>query len=59
MNVEKDAAIVNMLMREVDRSLLRENLKLSYEQRVKKHFRAMKMVEELRRAGEKQRENGH
>jgi hypothetical protein len=40
-------------MRDVDRTLLRENLKLSFEQRAQKHLRALQMVEELRRAGKK------
>ena len=35
----------------VDRTLLRENLKLTFEQRARKHSRALKMVLELRRAG--------
>ena len=33
--------------------LLRENLKLSFEQRAEKHLRALQMVEELRRVGKK------
>ena len=59
MNITRDMTTIDMLMREVDRSLLRENLKLGYEQRLNKHFQALQMVEELRRAGKKQRENGH
>ena len=43
-------------MRDVDRTLLRENLKLTFEQRARKHLRVLQMVEELRRAGEKLRE---
>jgi hypothetical protein len=43
-------------MRDVDRSLLRENLKLTFEQRAQKHLRALQMVEELRRAGKKPRQ---
>ena len=35
----------------VDRTLLRENLKLTFEQRARKHQSALRMVEELRRAG--------
>jgi hypothetical protein len=34
-------------MRDVDRTLLRENLKLTFEQRAEKHLRALQMVEEL------------
>ena len=36
-------------MRDMDRKLLRENLKLSFELRAQKHLRALQMVEELRR----------
>jgi hypothetical protein len=42
-------------MGDVDRTLLRENLKLTFEQRAEKHLRALQMVEELRRAGKKLR----
>ena len=56
----KDAAekidIVRDYMRDVDRTLLRENLKLTFEQRARKHLRALQMVEELRRAGKKLRQ---
>jgi hypothetical protein len=48
---ETDEAVVRALMRDVDRTLLRENLKLTLEQRVQKHLRAAQMVEELQRAG--------
>ncbi len=41
---------------DVDRTLLRENLKLTFEQRAEKHLRALQMVEELRRAGKKLRQ---
>ena len=47
---------VREYMRDVDRTLLRENLKLSFEQRAQKHLRALQMVEELRRAGKKLRQ---
>jgi hypothetical protein len=43
-------------MRDVDRTLLRENLKLSFEERARKHLRVSQMVEELRRAGKKLRQ---
>jgi hypothetical protein len=42
-------------MGDVDRTLLRENLKLTFEQRAEKHLRALQIVEELRRAGKKLR----
>lgn len=38
-------------MAEVDRTLLRENLKLTVEQRVQKLSRALRMIEQLRRTG--------
>jgi hypothetical protein len=41
---------------DIDRTLLRENLKLSFEQRAQKHLGALQMVEELRRAGKKLRQ---
>ena len=47
----KDEAAIEALERDVDRTLLRENLKLTLEQRVQKHLRATQMVEELQRAG--------
>jgi hypothetical protein len=48
--------IVRDLMVDVDRTLLRVNLKLNFEQRARKHLRVLQMVEELRRAGKKLRE---
>ena len=42
---------VGDFMLDVDRTLLRENLKLSFEERARKHLRVLQMVEELRRAG--------
>ena len=48
--------IVRDLMHDVDRTLLRENLKLSFEERARKHLRVLQMVEELRRAGKKLRQ---
>jgi hypothetical protein len=48
--------IVRDYMRDIDRTLLRENLKLTFEQRAQKHLRALQMVEELRRAGKKLRQ---
>ena len=47
----KDEAAIEALERDVDRTLLRENLKLTVEQRVQKHLRAAQMVEELQRVG--------
>ena len=42
---------VGDFMLDVDRTLLRENLKLSFEERARKHLRVLQMVEELRLAG--------
>jgi hypothetical protein len=50
------AAKIKVFMRDIDRTLLRENLKLTFEQRAQKHLRALQMVEELRRAGKKLRQ---
>ena len=47
----KDEAAIEALKRDVDLTLLRENLKLTLEQRVQKHLRAAQMMEELQRAG--------
>jgi len=46
-------------IRDIDRTLLRENLKLTFEQRAQKHLRALQMVEELRRAGKELREKSN
>jgi hypothetical protein len=54
--MKSDTAEIEDLMRDVDRTLLRENLKLTFEQRAQKHLRALQMVEELRRAGKKLRQ---
>jgi adenylylsulfate kinase-like enzyme len=52
-------AIVRELMCDVDRTLLHENLKLSFEERAQKHLRVLQMVEELRRAGKKLRQKSN
>jgi hypothetical protein len=54
--MKSDTATIKVLMRDVDRTLLRENLRLTFEQRAQKHLRALQMVEELRRAGKKLRQ---
>jgi hypothetical protein len=48
--------IIRDYMRDIDRTLLRQNLKLTFEQRAQKHLRALQMVEELQRAGKKLRQ---
>jgi len=42
--------IIDLYKRDVDRTLLRENLKLSPDQRVRKMIAALEFAEELRRA---------
>jgi phage terminase Nu1 subunit (DNA packaging protein) len=57
--VKKRAAKIDTVgdhMRDIDRTLLRENLKLTFEQRAQKHLRALQMGEELRRAGKNLRQ---
>lgn len=43
---------VRELMRDIDRTLLRENLKLTPQQRLAKFASFMRFIAELRRAGE-------
>jgi hypothetical protein len=54
--VAEETDTVRDYMRDVDRSLLHENLKLTFEQRARKHLRVLQMVEELRQAGKKLRQ---
>jgi hypothetical protein len=53
--VAADSDTVSDYMRDVDRTLLRENLKLTPEQRLAKFGSFMRFIAELRRAGEKVR----
>jgi len=53
--VAADTDAVRDYMRDVDRSLLRENLKLTPELRLAKFASFMRFVAELRRAGDKVR----
>jgi hypothetical protein len=55
-SVPANTDTVGDFMPDVDRTLLRENLKLTFEQRARKHLRVLQMVEELRRAGKKLRQ---
>jgi len=48
-----DNEIVRELMRDVDRTLLHVNLKLSFEERAQKHLRVLQMVEETAPGGQK------
>jgi hypothetical protein len=50
---------VRDLIRDVDRSLLRENLKLTPEERLAKFASFMRFIAELRRAGENARRNAN
>jgi hypothetical protein len=47
-----DAAKIEDYMRDIDRSLLRENLKLTPAQRLEKFVKFRRFTSELRRAGE-------
>lgn len=53
-----DDDVVRDLMGDVDRTLLRENLKLTAEQRLEKFSSFMRFIAELRRAGENVRRSG-
>ena len=47
--------VIEVYKRDVDRTLIRENLKLTVEQRLRKHQNAQTFFEELRRAGQQAR----
>ena len=49
---------IDIYMRDVDRTLLRENLKLTQAQRLEKFVKFVRFTSELRRAGEKARHHG-
>ncbi len=49
-NLSEDP-VIQVYMRDVDRTLLRENLKLTPAQRLDKFVKYMAFLEELRRAG--------
>jgi hypothetical protein len=51
-----EAAKIEDYMRDIDRSLLRENLKLTPEQRLEKFVKFRDFTSELRRAGEDARQ---
>jgi hypothetical protein len=48
--------IVELYMRDVDRSLLRQNLRRSIEERIQNLMQLQRFAEELRRAGQRARE---
>jgi adenylylsulfate kinase-like enzyme len=43
--------VLEVYKRDVDRTLLRENLKLTVEQRIRQHRRVSELAAELRKAG--------
>ncbi|MCA1594003.1 MAG: hypothetical protein LC754_15390 [Acidobacteria bacterium] len=49
--------VIEAYKKDVDRTLLRENLRLSVEERFEKLMRLQAFAEELRRAGRQQRES--
>ena len=44
--------VIDAYKKDIDRTLLRENLKLSVEERFRKHMQFQRFAEGLRRAGE-------
>ena len=53
--MKTDAAKIDIYMRKVDRTLLRENLNLTPGERLEKFVRFAKFAEELREAGKRMR----
>lgn len=47
--------VIEVYKKDVDRTIIRENLKLTVEERLRKHQNAQTFFEELRRAGQKAR----
>lgn len=47
--------VVEAYKKNIDRTIIRENLKLTMEERLRKHQNAQTFFEELRRAGERAR----
>ena len=54
-----NAVTVDDLIRDIDRTLLRENLKLTPEERLTKFASFMRFISELRRAGENARRSAN
>ena len=48
-------AVIEVYMKDVDRTLIRENLKLSAPERTEKFLRVMEGIHELREAGKRMR----
>jgi hypothetical protein len=57
--VSSDDATVHDFMRDIDRSLLRQNLKLTPEERLAKFASFMRFIAELRRGGENARRSAN
>lgn len=55
METTSEQAKIESLMRDVDRTLLRENMKLTPAQRLEKFVNAARFTSELQRAGDKLR----
>ncbi|HEY9790939.1 MAG TPA: hypothetical protein V6D22_11100 [Candidatus Obscuribacterales bacterium] len=49
-------AVIDLYKKDIDRTLIRENLKLSVQQRFDKFAEFMKLADELKRAGKAQRQ---
>ena len=47
--------VIEVYKKDVDRTIIRENLKLTVEERLRKHQNAQTFFEELRRAGDRAR----
>lgn len=47
--------VVEVYKKDIDRATIRENLKLTMEERLRKHHNAQAFFEELRRAGQRAR----
>ena len=48
--------VIEFYKKDIDRTLIRENLKLTYEQRLLKLMQLQRFAEELRRAGQRARD---
>jgi hypothetical protein len=48
--------VIEAYKKDIDRTLIRENLKLSVEDRLRKAMRVARLAEEMRRAGREARE---
>ncbi len=57
--VASDGATVPDIMRDIDRGLLRQNLKLTPEERLAKFASFMRFIAELRRAGKNARRSAN